>query len=397
MIAWLLAGLMITFISSIALAQGQSHEVALGENLSGIAAQYGVSPDAILRYNGIANPNLIYVGQHLIIPTGIDYGASFIPNPPSYAPTTPTQQSTCTHYHTVQRGETLSSVARQYGTTTAQLQRMNGLYNPNLVRIGQTLCVPNTYTRPSPPPQVHRPANAYHHVVASGETIYSICDRYGVNVWEVMEANYLSMSSYIVPGQQIYIPDYQPQPPAPIIIVEKESSCGCGDTPHCKCDKPVYVPEPEPISVYMRLGRNVNYEYWGRPDFGLDDCVVDWYDDGDPVLRFTAEVILTNQSDLIIPSDWADRKNVVFHTVTQARRNACKHVGADGSDSMEVTFADLKKLDMDSFPGDLYPSETVNVTFYTHLEEGDLVTKMEFIELGLCFDPNSGDQIPCDF
>lgn len=46
------------------------HIVARGETLTGIAMHYGVSINAIVMINGITNPNLIFVGQRLIIPGG---------------------------------------------------------------------------------------------------------------------------------------------------------------------------------------------------------------------------------------------------------------------------------------------------------------------------------------
>ncbi len=42
--------------------------VRYGDTLSGIAAAFGVDMAAIMRRNGITNPNIIYVGQRLIIP-----------------------------------------------------------------------------------------------------------------------------------------------------------------------------------------------------------------------------------------------------------------------------------------------------------------------------------------
>lgn len=49
-------------------ALGQRHTVASGESLSGIAAQYGVSMEAIMALNSIDDPNKVFVGQELLIP-----------------------------------------------------------------------------------------------------------------------------------------------------------------------------------------------------------------------------------------------------------------------------------------------------------------------------------------
>jgi LysM repeat protein len=47
---------------------GNTYTVQAGDNLSQVAARYGVAVDQMLAVNGIANPNIIYVGQQLVIP-----------------------------------------------------------------------------------------------------------------------------------------------------------------------------------------------------------------------------------------------------------------------------------------------------------------------------------------
>lgn len=63
-----------------------THIVQANEGLAGIARQYGVSWTAIAQANNLANPNLIYAGQTLIIPdpTAVppaDYGQPAAPDP----------------------------------------------------------------------------------------------------------------------------------------------------------------------------------------------------------------------------------------------------------------------------------------------------------------------------
>ena len=48
---------------------GTTHKIKPGEYLTGIAQQYGTTADAIAKANGITNPNLIYAGATLTIPT----------------------------------------------------------------------------------------------------------------------------------------------------------------------------------------------------------------------------------------------------------------------------------------------------------------------------------------
>jgi hypothetical protein len=58
------------------------HHVRYGETLSSIGRLYGVNPYAIARANGLANPNYIYAGQVLLIPTY--YYPSYYPSYPCY-------------------------------------------------------------------------------------------------------------------------------------------------------------------------------------------------------------------------------------------------------------------------------------------------------------------------
>jgi len=106
-------------------AQGPVHVVQRGETLAQIAWRYGTSVSAIMQANGLRNPNLIYVGQRLRIPTG---GGS----------ATPTGGA----IHVVQPGETLQSIALRYGTTAAAIASANGLRNPHLIYVGQRLRIP---------------------------------------------------------------------------------------------------------------------------------------------------------------------------------------------------------------------------------------------------------------
>ena len=59
------------------------------------------------------------------------------------APTTvPANQSTCVAQHTVVRGETLRKIAEQYHTTIQAIVAANKITNPNLIVLGQVLCIP---------------------------------------------------------------------------------------------------------------------------------------------------------------------------------------------------------------------------------------------------------------
>ena len=65
--------------------------------------------------------------------------------------------SGCTQWYQVRRGDTLYRIAVNSGTTVAHLQALNGLPNPNVIYVGQNLCL-RTGSAPSPCPPSPCPA-----------------------------------------------------------------------------------------------------------------------------------------------------------------------------------------------------------------------------------------------
>mgnify|MGYP000998226141 FL=1 len=130
-----------------------SHTVQRGETLSGIARQHGTTVAAVAQANGIADPARIYVGQRISIP-----GAAQ-PSPQAAA-----QSSAQTNgSHTVQRGETLSGIARQHGTTVAAIAQANGIADPARIYAGKTLTIPGAATAISQTPQNPVPKTFLHY------------------------------------------------------------------------------------------------------------------------------------------------------------------------------------------------------------------------------------------
>lgn len=160
------------------------HVVAAGETLSAIARCYGTTVTALVQANHIANPNLIFPGQRLIIP------------PPNANPAT-------SEFYVVRPGDTLAGIARKYGTTVEVLAQLNGLSNPSLIYVGQTLIL----SAASAPPATASPATTpVIHIVERGETLSVIAQRYGSSVSALATANNLANPSLIYVGQRLLIP-----------------------------------------------------------------------------------------------------------------------------------------------------------------------------------------------
>ncbi len=119
-------------------ADGVVHVVQPGDNLYRIGLQYGVSWIDIQQANQLPS-TLIYPGQQLIIPVHGSAPAT----PPAADPTpTPAPPAPVAGSYVVQRGDSLSAIARRFGLATADLALANHLSNPSLIYAGQTLVIP---------------------------------------------------------------------------------------------------------------------------------------------------------------------------------------------------------------------------------------------------------------
>lgn len=94
-------------------------------------------------------------------------------------------------YYIVRYGDTLSGIASRYGTTWQNLQRLNGLNNPNWIYPGQRIRVAGTVSAKRT------------YTVHYGDTLSGIAYRYGVNVYTLARNNRIRNINLIYPGQKL--------------------------------------------------------------------------------------------------------------------------------------------------------------------------------------------------
>ena len=174
----------ITLVVFIAAASAD-YEVQSGDTLNQIAAELGVSKAELIATNAIADPDLIRVGQLLVVP--------------GQTATAPTVT------HMVSAGETLAGIAGKYGTSVDSLVSANDLANPNLIRIGQQIVIaagpsPATTAEAAGTPATVTPATGATHAVGAGETLASIAARHGTTVEAIAAANGITDTSVIYVG-----------------------------------------------------------------------------------------------------------------------------------------------------------------------------------------------------
>lgn len=361
----------------------------------------------------------------------------------------PSQGYGCGKVHIVQFGETLSGIAWQYGITIGELMRLNDLYNADFVYVGQRLCIPGGggYHMPQPARYGnYTPApGAYYHTVATGDTLDWICARYGIDQWQLIEANKLADPSFIWVGQQLVIPGYQPAPPPivvpppanfyPVQLPNPVSPCGC-DIPGCSCPPPPkLIPLPNPVPPpppapsqcgcdrpkcecpeppEIWIGPHAEYEPWGTPRAGLDACAMfpelGEFDDSKPIQRLTVPVYIRNTTDRFIPGEWAGRTFVEFYMEQEkVVRPACfwpintpqdiDQYWKDGSiDTLELAQS-IQFRARPALPV-VAPGQTIVVTFFTHLALKNDMAFMRFKHPALvyerCFRLANNQEISCD-
>ena len=114
----------------------QHYTVQRGDTLYRIALRFGLPMQQIQSANNIFNPNIIYVGQTLLIP------GSYNPNPQPVPQPQPQPQPGANNY-VVRPGDTLARIARSYGVNLWSLAQHNRITNVNLIYVGQVLNIPD--------------------------------------------------------------------------------------------------------------------------------------------------------------------------------------------------------------------------------------------------------------
>ena len=173
------------------------HIASNNESLSHIGDLYNIPVSAIRN----ANPLLMLPlrkGEYIKIPV-LNSGEekeniSFDPNIPVKAD----------FRHTVKAGETLTSIAKKYGTTPDKIRAVNsGLGNHP--RAGQRLRIPQTATSKKQEEKAVQKTEYISYKIKKRETLYSIARDYGVTADDIYDANE-GLTYRIYTGQVIRIP-----------------------------------------------------------------------------------------------------------------------------------------------------------------------------------------------
>jgi len=213
--------------------QWTRHRVKQGESIGGIADSYHTTAAVLREVNGIRG-NAIHTGDYLMIPTATASLAHYTQSADSRAQR---QQSTPRsgnrEQHAVQSGETLWSIARQYGVDVRALASWNAMAPGDVLSVGRDLVVwtrdattsGGAATAADSPQHVAvatakrtdasagaaiAPSSAANaqirqvtYVVRPGDSLSSIARRFRVTVPKLLEWNTVNAEKYLHPGQHL--------------------------------------------------------------------------------------------------------------------------------------------------------------------------------------------------
>lgn len=169
------------------------HRVRRGDTLSGIAAKYKTSVNAITRCNKISKKSRLICGKVLKIP-----GSGYTASVKSKTKRKTASASRKKVRYTVRSGDNLWQIARKFSTTTKRIKADNKLSGTKL-RVGQRLTIVTGKKGRTNSKQVSK------YKVKSGDSPGLIAKKHNMSLKRLLSLNHLSKRSKIYPGQKLLV------------------------------------------------------------------------------------------------------------------------------------------------------------------------------------------------
>lgn len=229
-----------------AAAASSTYTVADGDTLWSIAVQFNTSTAALVEANHLEDADRLALGTQLVVPGGrasaapVPSAPAATPAPaPAPAPAAAPSRSTAAPSskrimvpYTVQSGETLSQIAKQFDVRSDAIAQASGVDDPNRIVVGTVLKVP---------------LPGYEHVVKAGETLRDIAAQEKVDLGSLVDFNELDDPELIRVGQVVLVPAPAPNLQAAALQAAGPSAPAAAPAP-APAAAPALKPTPAPAA-----------------------------------------------------------------------------------------------------------------------------------------------------
>ena len=177
------------------------HVVRRGDSLWAIARRYDVSVTQLAGWNGISVESVLRPGQRLTVYRR-NPGATRSNRPATAARSG--SDTTPSVVHVVERGDTLSGIAVQHGTTVLRIAESNQIRESSVLLPGQRLQVVSIRSSKSSSSATNlRRPERIRYRVKRGDSLWDISRQFGVSIASLREWNKLSKGELLIPGREL--------------------------------------------------------------------------------------------------------------------------------------------------------------------------------------------------
>lgn len=162
------------------------HTVIAGDTYWTISQKYAVSFTRLLQANNADSNSWLNIGDKVIIPADV--------------------QASQAATYTIQAGDTFYLISQKYKVDLAQLMKLNNATESTILYIGQKIQIPQPASTASASTSTQPVTTYSDYTVKAGDTLWSIADKFGIPMTELLSANNMTESTWLNIGDVIKIP-----------------------------------------------------------------------------------------------------------------------------------------------------------------------------------------------